>query len=40
MKCTGAGAGTYAGVDVVYTVQCAGCNVLHATGEDSEVDTG
>ena len=40
MKCTGADAGTCAGVGVVYTVQCAGCNVLHATGEDLEVDTG
>ena len=25
---------------VVYTVQCAGCSVLPASSEDSEVETG
>ena len=40
MKYIGEGAGACAGAGAVYSIHCAGCSVLPATGEDLEVETG
>ena len=43
MKCTGTGAGFYAGAGAVCSAHCAECSVLPAlpaTGQDLEGETG